>query len=142
MAEDLLNRIQLQLQERIEELRGAVQERDRLQAELGALQNDPAALQNDPPALEPDPQPVAALQDDPAALQDDRKSVASKIIRFPVRYEPARARRAVSPKVARLMLTPRRPSLERSGIPRVSARSEHADVSAEAPVAVSEARAW
>jgi len=37
MAEDLLIRIQLEMHERLEELRGAVDERDRLQADLRAL---------------------------------------------------------------------------------------------------------
>jgi hypothetical protein len=95
MAEDLLSRIQRQLQERLEELRGAVEERDRLQADLGALDANPSA-----PMSDPDP-------------------VAKNVLRFPVRREPVRAR-VVSPKVARLMLAPRRPSLERSGIARVS----------------------
>jgi hypothetical protein len=40
MADDLVARIQHELEERMAELRGAVEERDRLQAELSAL--DPA----------------------------------------------------------------------------------------------------
>jgi hypothetical protein len=99
MTEDLLTRIQGQLQERMAQLRDAVEERDRLQIDL-------AALDADHTASEPDPQPVA-----------------HNLLRLPVRREPARARAVVSSKVARLMLAPRRPSLERSGTARVSKRA-------------------
>ncbi len=132
MAEDLLTRIQRQLQERMAELRGAVEERDRLQADLRALEDSSMAPGPSPTA--PDPQPTA-LAPEPAA--PDPEPVAKNVLRFPVRHEPRRAR-VVSPKVARLMFAPRRPSLERSGIPRVSDRGAH---SSEAPADASEAQA-
>jgi hypothetical protein len=49
MAEDLLSRIRRETEERLEELRGAVGERDRLQADLAALDAAPK------PLLDPEP---------------------------------------------------------------------------------------
>jgi hypothetical protein len=144
MAEDLLTRIQRQLQERMAELRGAVEERDRLQADLRALEDSSTAPGDSPTA--PDPQPTALAPEPTAPAPEapapepaapDHEPVAKNVLRFPVRHEPARAR-VVSPKVARLMFAPRRPSLERSGIPRVSDRGVR---SSEAPADASEAQA-
>jgi hypothetical protein len=144
MAEDLLTRIQRQLQERMAELRGAVEERDRLQADLRALEDSSTAPGDSPTA--PDPQPTALAPEPTAPAPEapapepaapDPEPVAKNVLRFPVRHEPARAR-VVSPKVARLMFAPRRPSLERSGIPRVSDRGGH---SSEEPASASEAQA-
>lgn len=151
MAEDLLTRIQRQLQERMAELRGAVEERDRLQADLRALEDSSTAPEGSPTALDPeptapDPQPTALAPEPTAPAPEppapepaapDPEPVAKNVLRFPVRHEPARAR-VVSPKVARLMFAPRRPSLERSGIPRVSDRGVR---SSEAPADASEAQA-
>jgi hypothetical protein len=169
MAEDLLTRIQRELQERIEELHCAVQERDRLQAELRALDVAPKPLpvsrNIDPePSLEPaSPSPPEPLLDpeppsDPepplrpalAAVPDVDPEPAAAVLRFPTKREPARAptappaadrpipaparsvrRHAVSPKVARLMLAPRRPALERPGVARVGARAGRVDVSSQ-----------
>lgn len=80
--EDLLSRIGREMHERLEELRGAVDERDRLQADLRALDAVPERFVGSPEPL---------------------------------------CRGLVSPKVAWLMHTPRRPALERPGIARVSA---------------------
>ncbi|MFI4992836.1 MAG: hypothetical protein ACHQCH_04360 [Solirubrobacterales bacterium] len=139
MAEDLLTRIQRQLQERMAELRGAVEERDRLQADLRALE-DSSTVPGDSPTA-PDPQPTAPAPEPTAPAPEpaapDPEPVAKNVLRFPVRHEPARAR-VVSPKVARLMFAPRRPSLERSGIPRVNDRGGH---SSEEPASASEAQA-
>jgi len=144
MAEDLLTRIQRQLQERMAELRGAVEERDRLQADLRALEDSsmapgpsPTAPDPQPTALAPEPTAPAPEASVPEPAAPDPEPVAKNVLRFPVRHEPARAR-VVSPKVARLMFAPRRPSLERSGIPRVSDRGAH---SSEAPADASEAQA-
>jgi hypothetical protein len=153
MAEDLLTRIQRQLQERMAELRGAVEERDRLQADLRALEDSstapgdsltasdpqPTALAPEPEAPAPEPEAPAPEPEAPAPepAAPDPEPVAKNVLRFPVRYEPARAR-VVSPKVARLMFAPRRPSLERSGIPRVSDRGGR---SSEAAADASEAQA-
>ncbi len=134
MAEDLLTRIQRQLQERMAELRGAVEERDRLQADLRALEDSSTAPEGSPTALDPEP---TAPDPQPAAPDPAPEPVAKNVLRFPVRHEPARAR-VVSPKVARLMFAPRRPSLERSGIPRVNDRGGH---SSEEPADASEAQA-
>jgi hypothetical protein len=136
MAEDLLTRIQRQLQERMAELRGAVEERDRLQADLRALEDSSTAPEDSPTALDPAPAPTAP-DPQPAAPDPAPEPVAKNVLRFPVRHEPARAR-VVSPKVARLMFAPRRPSLERSGIPRVNDRGGH---SSEEPASASEAQA-
>jgi hypothetical protein len=45
--------------------------------------------------------------------------------------DAAPAAPVASPKVARLMLAPRRPALERSGIARVGGRADRAAVSSE-----------
>ncbi|HEV2944509.1 MAG TPA: hypothetical protein VGX26_05305 [Solirubrobacteraceae bacterium] len=146
MAEDLLTRIQRQLQERMAELRGAVEERDRLQADLRALEDSSTAPGDSltapdpqPTALAPEPEAPAPEPEAPAPepAAPDPEPVAKNVLRFPVRHEPARAR-VVSPKVARLMFAPRRPSLERSGIPRVSDRGGR---SSEAAADASEAQA-
>jgi hypothetical protein len=134
MAEDLLTRIQRQLQERMAELRGAVEERDRLQADLRALEDSSTAPGDSPTTLAPAP---TAPDPQPAAPYPEPEPVAKNVLRLPVRHEPARAR-VVSPKVARLMFAPRRPSLERSGIPRVNDRGGH---SSEEPASASEAQA-
>jgi hypothetical protein len=94
MTEDLLTRIQRETHERLRELRGAVDEHDRLQGELGALEAVPE------PRVVPEP--------------------SVHVMRFPAR-RPLSRTRAVSPKVARLMHAPRRPALERSGVVRVGA---------------------
>jgi hypothetical protein len=134
MDEDLLTRIQRETHERLCELRGAVDEHDRLQADLTVLDTPP-----EPPA---DPEPAAALKAAPeppvvsksrAALDTDSAlPVAPEAVpRPPMAAEPSanvvrlRTRprlsrtRMVSPKVARLMRAPRRPALERAGVVRV-----------------------
>jgi hypothetical protein len=106
MNEDLLTKIQREMDERLEELRGAVDEHDRLSGELRALQDIP-----EPPVVREPP---------------------ANVVRFPERPRLSRAR-IVSPKVARLMRAPRRPALERAGVVRVgagrvgSSRGEPAD---------------
>jgi len=155
MVEDLLSRIEQELYERIEELYPAVDECDRLQADLEALEalpeppaapdiinlESPVAFES-PVALEVateppyEPEPSAALDVDPEPL--------GTVLCFPANRKPTRtvavspqdarpistlsrpasvpaSEPLVSPKVARLMLAPRRPALERSGIPRVGA---------------------
>lgn len=88
MSEDLLTRIQREMHERLEGLRGAVDEHDRLAGDLRAL--DAGLI--------------------PAAGNARRGSVGCELPRA----------RMVSPKVARLMHAPRRPSLERPGLARIS----------------------
>jgi hypothetical protein len=230
MTEDLLTNVRQQLEERIEQLRGAVEERDRLQANLRALEAEPwvldagltgpmsmdiepealearrevldsrpEALDAEPAPVEVEPVPVALevgppapvipdrvvmhagpvavrpdqgvldfgpeilgahpemqemVEVDPGALEADPEpqeadpelmeadpGPPANVVRFPARpaansasepapapaseSAPAPARApAVSPKVARLMLAPRRPALERSGIARVSGRAD------------------
>jgi hypothetical protein len=97
MTENLLNRIQREMQDRMEQLRGAVEERDRLQAELKAL--------------EADLQPVAELRP-PAALR-----LAAQVPHAAVPRESPPPR-LVSPKVLRLMCG--RPSFARPVGPRGS----------------------
>ncbi|MFI4977414.1 MAG: hypothetical protein ACHQC8_01860 [Solirubrobacterales bacterium] len=134
MTEDLLRRIQREMHERLRELRGAVDEHDRLTAELRALQDTPEApasvdpvppvdreplVASEPPAaLEAVPEPLVASEA-PVAL-DIAPELPVNVVRLPARPQLSRTR-MVSPKVARLMHTPRRPALERSGIVRVGA---------------------
>jgi hypothetical protein len=119
MAEDLLRRIQREMDERLEELRGAVDEHDRLQADLSALQDIPEpSVDSEPPAdpgLPVDPEPLLASE-----LPVLSESRPANVMRFAARRPLARTR-MVSPKVARLMHAPRRPALERSGVVRVGA---------------------
>lgn len=152
MAEDLVARIQRELEERMEELRGAVEERDRLQADLRALDavaDPPVAfgppVLGEPLAGSPEPraapvwpavvgEPLGVLEPAVAceAVAPESAVVAdlppvdpgppSHVVRCPGRREPLR-KRTVSSKVARLMHAPRRPALERSGIARLG---EHA----------------
>jgi hypothetical protein len=145
--EDLLTRIQRETHERLRELREAVDEHDRLQADLNVLDMPP-----EPPT---DLEPIAALKAGPelpvvsklsAALDTDSElpvapedvpepSVVSKpsanVVRLPTRPRLPRTR-MVSPKVARLMHAPRRPALERAGVVRVGAG--RLDSSTEEPV--------
>jgi hypothetical protein len=110
MDEDLLTRIQREMHERLRELRGAVDEHARLEADLSVLDT--------PPELPADLEPIAALKGAP------EPPVVSKppanIVRLPTRPRLSRTR-MVSPKVARLMRAPRRPALERAGVVRVGA---------------------
>jgi hypothetical protein len=129
MSEDLLSRIQRELDERLRELRGAVDEHDRLQTELVAL-GEVGARPAESVALgevgKSAAEPVAlgevgARPAEPVATVDPGPPVDGDSIMVgepPV--APVRPR-TVSPKVARLMHAPRRPALERAGVARVSA---------------------
>jgi hypothetical protein len=166
MVEDLLSRIEQELCERMEELYPAVDECDRLQADLETLEALPeppvvpgspvvpepaAALDIDresfagfesPATVEVAPEPPYEPEPSAALNVDPKKSAA--VLCFPGNRKPVRtaavspeavrpvstlsrpvsapaSARPVSPKVARLMFAPRRPALERSGIPRVGA---------------------
>jgi hypothetical protein len=121
------------MHERLRELRGAVDEHDRLAVDLEALEAAPGpSVDREPPV---DPEPLVATEA-PEALEPP----LANVVRLPVNRELPRTR-TVSPKVARLMHAPRRPALERSGVVRVgatrldSSRDEPADeVDAEAEV--------
>jgi hypothetical protein len=133
--EDLLTRIQRETHERLRELRGAVDEHDRLQADLSVLDTPPES-----PAA-----PAVALKATTALDTDSELSVApeavpkppvvaepsANVVRLPTRPRLPRTR-MVSPKVARLMRAPRRPALERAGVVRVGAG--RLDSSTEVPV--------
>jgi hypothetical protein len=120
MTEDLLTRIQQETHERLRELRSAVDEHDRLQAELSTLaaapepppEPEPPATAEDTPEPHVDPEPLAALDIEPEP--------PANVVRLPARPQLPRTR-MVSPKIARLMRAPRRPALERAGVPRVGA---------------------
>ena len=126
MTEDLLTRIQRETHERLSELRGAVDEHDRLQAELSALDAvpEPPAEVALPATLEVSTEPIVAPDTDAEPTADLESSVApeppANVVRLPVRPRVSRTR-MVSPKVARLMRAPRRPALERGGVVRVGA---------------------
>jgi hypothetical protein len=139
MTDDLLTRIQREMDERLRELRGAVDEHDRLAADLEALEAAPGPPVDPGPPADPEPpvvpEPLVATEA-PEALEPP----FANVVRLPVNRELPRTR-TVSPKVARLMHAPRRPALERSGVVRVgatrldSSREELADeVDAEAEV--------
>jgi hypothetical protein len=136
MVEDLLTRIQRELQERIEELHVAVEERDRLQADLRALEDGLEASLDDeaPVALDVASElPTASEQSEaldvesgppatPEAVLEPSPDTEppANVVRLPAR-RPLSRTRMVSPKVARLMHAPRRPALERAGVVRVGA---------------------
>jgi hypothetical protein len=121
MDEDLLTRIQRETHERLRELRGAVDEHDRLQADLSVLDKPPEPLA--------DLEPIAALKAVPEPPVVSKPS--GNVVRLPTRPRLPRTR-IVSPKVARLMRAPRRPALERAGVVRVGAG--RLDSSTEEPV--------
>ena len=99
----------------------------------------PAALEVEPePPYRPEPPAALTVETDPSGTvlrfpanrRSTRTVAVSPQAERPIStlFRPASAPasasasvRVVSPKVARLMLAPRRPALERSGIPRVSA---------------------
>jgi hypothetical protein len=110
MDEDLLTRIQRETNERLRELRKAVDEHDRLQADLSVLDKSP-----EPPT---DQEPIAALKAAPEPPVPPKPS--ANVVRLPTRPRLPRTR-MVSPKVTRLMRAPRRPALERAGVVRVGA---------------------
>ena len=121
--EDLLSRIRRETHERLEELRAAVDERDRLAADLRALDTVP-----EPAAASPEPlvvcepavacEPVAPESPVVPELPPVDPEPPANVMRCPATREPLR-RRMVSSKVTRLMHAPRRPALERSGVVRV-----------------------
>jgi hypothetical protein len=154
MADDLLTRIEREMDERLEELRGVVDEHDRLSGELSALQDIPEPPVDLGPAVAPElaaaPElPVASepkVAAKPSAAVDIAPELpiahepSTNVVRLPAR-RPLSRTRMVSPKVARLMRAPRRPALERPGVVRVgaarldSSRDEPADdVDVEAEV--------
>ncbi len=110
------------MDERLEELQGAVDEHDRLQSDLRALQDIPEPSVDLGPAVAPK---LAAAPELPVASEwpvglDVEFEPRTNVVRLPVRPRVARTR-MVSPKVARLMHAPRRPALERAGVVRVGA---------------------
>ncbi len=128
MVEDLLSRIEQELYGRMEELYPVVEECEQLQADLRALEAfpelpvepEPVVVPESPvaPEVEPEPEPEPPYQPEPAAALTVDADPSGVVLRFPANRRLTRTA-AVSPKVARLMLAPRRPALERSGIPRV-----------------------
>jgi hypothetical protein len=121
MDEDLLTRIQRETHERLRELRGAVDEHDRLQADLIVLDIPPE------PPVDPEPTVVLKAVPEPPAAPEP----SANVVRLPARPRMPRTR-MVSPKITRLMRTPRRPALERAGVVRVGAG--RLDSFAEVPV--------
>jgi hypothetical protein len=121
MDEDLLTRIQRETHERLRELRKAVDEHDRLQADLSVLDKPP-----EPPT---DQEPITALKAAPEPPVAPKPSAI--VVRLPTRPRLPRTR-MVSPKVTRLMRAPRRPALERPGVVRVGAG--RLDSSTEEPI--------
>jgi hypothetical protein len=138
MAEDLLTRIQRELQERIEKLHGAVEERDRLQADLNALDAAPAALvaseslavqdvDPEPPVdpefpVEPNIDPELPAHDtapEPPIVADAAPESSATVLCFPARREPARTP-PVSPRAGQIAPTASRPARQRVVSPKVA----------------------
>jgi hypothetical protein len=138
MAEDLLTRIQRELQERIEKLHGAVEERDRLQADLNALDAAPPSpfdpepfamqdvdlespLRTELPAVaDIDPElPAHDTAPEPPIMADAAPESSATVICFPARREPARTP-PVSPQADRPMAAPPRPARRRVVSPKVA----------------------
>jgi hypothetical protein len=138
MAEDLLTRIQRELQERIEELRGAVEERDRLQADLRALEAAPAAPVASEPLVVQDVDPEAPLCTElpavadidpelpalgsapgPSIVADADPESSAAVFCFPARRELARTH-PVSPQAGQLVPTASRPAHQRTVSPKVA----------------------
>lgn len=107
MAEDLLTRIQQETHERLRELRGAVDEHERLRAEITVLD------------VVPEPSGDQELEAGPE--MSGAPEPVGNVVRLPVTRPPARIR-TVSPKVARRMCAPRRPARERPSAVRVGRR--------------------
>ena len=122
MTEDLLNRIRREMQERMAQLRDAVDERDQLQVELRALEAELRTQADRSPAVDmrsqTDLQPVVELRR-PAALP-----LAAAVPRTSRLSEPLPPPRLVSPKVIRLMCG--RSSFARPVGPRGSRRVNRA----------------
>jgi hypothetical protein len=138
MAEDLLTRIQSELQERIQELHGAIEERDRLQADLRALDAAPAApVASEPLAVQDvDPEsplrtelPVVADIDpelpalvpapEPSIVADVDPDQSAAVFCFPAMREPARTH-PISPQADRPIAAPPRPARRRAVSPKVA----------------------
>jgi len=94
------------------------------------VEPEPPYRPEPPAALTVDPDPSGTVLRFPANRRPTRTVAVAPQASRPIStlFRPASApasvpagARVVSPKVARLMLAPRRPALERSGIPRVSA---------------------
>jgi hypothetical protein len=94
-----------------------------VEVDPGALEADPEPQEADPELMEADPGPPANVVRFPARPAANSASEPAPAPASESAPAPARAP-AVSPKVARLMLAPRRPALERSGIARVSGRAD------------------
>src|SRR5580658_1702465 len=82
MTEDLLTNVRQQLEERIEQLRGAVEERDRLQANLRALEAEPWVLDaglTGPMSMDIEPEALEArrevLDARPEALDAESRAI-------------------------------------------------------------------
>jgi hypothetical protein len=106
--EDLLTKIQRETQARLRELRDAVDEHDRLAAELKTLDAPPESSADPELFAAPEAVPEPPVAPEPSA----------NVVRLPARPKLPRTR-MVSPKIARLMRAPRRPALERTGVARV-----------------------
>jgi hypothetical protein len=140
MTEDLLNRIRREMQERMAQLRGAVDERDGLQAELRALEAELRAQADRSPVVDmrsqTDLQPVVELRR-PAALPLAAAVPHAVVPRAAVLSEPPPPPRLVSPKVIRLMCG--RSSFARPVGPRGSKR---VNLAREEPVTPGAGEVW
>jgi hypothetical protein len=125
-ADDLLMRIKREMHERLEELRAAVNESDRLRAELRSLEAQPELLREDLGIEDADPE----MGEAGPGTEEDATEHSSNVVRLPAaRQLPCTP--IVSPKVARLMRSCESLSVERPVTPlgkvdAVTARCERA----------------
>jgi hypothetical protein len=132
MVEDLLSRIEQELYERMEELYPAVDECDRLQADLEALEAIPEPPVVPEPPVEPPveseppvvPEPPAApdinreppVEPEPAAALNVDPDPSGVVLCFPAARKPTRTV-AVSPQDARPISTLFRPASVPASVP-------------------------
>jgi len=120
IAEDLLTRIKRETEERLELLRAAVAESNRLRADLRTLQAQPEIHPEEAEGEDED-QDKQEYEEELVTGRDDPEGSA-QILSFPVKPRPPRTP-LVSPKVARLMSSRGSLSLER---PDAGARKKKA----------------
>jgi hypothetical protein len=131
IAEDLLTRIKRETEERLELLRAAVAESNRLRADLRTLQAQPEIHPD-----EAEGEDEEEHEDELVAGEDDPEGSA-QILSFPVKPRPPRAP-LVSPKVARLMSSRGSLPLERSDAGARKKKARVASSPEEVPAAVAQ----
>jgi hypothetical protein len=116
MSEDLLTKIKRETHGRLETLRAAMEESDRLRVELRALEAQPEIPRDDLDIEDADPEiREAALDTEEIAsgIEEGAPEHSSNVIRLPA-ARPMKRTPLVSPKITRLMRSRQSLSIERS----------------------------